>query len=103
MGFSPKGNNYFIFNFFFSLKEKAEGNTKVILIYDATHEKLAKFRHVTPSFVRDLAYVVETIPNRVQAAHILNAPSFVEPLINFAKTFIKSKLVQRVSFKMEIV
>ena len=81
-----------------------EGNTKVIVICDCQGEKLARVKTITPSFVRDSIRASEAFPIRVQAFHFVNVPVFFEPLINTAKSLMRtSKMASRVRINVLLI
>nr|CAH7768952.1 unnamed protein product [Callosobruchus chinensis] len=74
-----------------------EINLGDILIIDLANVKAGHVVKFTPVHMRKASIIIEKVfSNRIKGIHIINAPAFVEPVINVLKSFLKQKLLNRI-------
>lgn len=69
----------------------------IVCVFDYKGLGLHHLTQLTPFVIQRLIHIVqECYPVRVKAVYVVNSPPIFDMLFSLAKTFLKSKLVQRV-------
>ncbi|CAH2010049.1 unnamed protein product [Acanthoscelides obtectus] len=68
-----------------------------ILIIDFADIKVGHVMKFTPIHMRKASIILEKVfSNRIKGIHMINAPVYVEPVINLLRSFLKQKLLNRI-------
>ncbi|KAG5886250.1 hypothetical protein JTB14_020814 [Gonioctena quinquepunctata] len=68
-----------------------------IYIYDLKNLKIGTISQVTPTIVRNASIISQKVfNNNIQQIHLVNYPSFMEPLLTVSKQIISSEVARKI-------
>lgn len=90
---------YAVFSLYIYFWTNDFGPGKIIMIVDCKAVTITNGRELTPVLVKQWIEMLQNaLPIRMQAIHIINIPTFLEYICNFAKSLAKKKLAERMYF-----
>ncbi|XP_074030265.1 retinol-binding protein pinta-like [Leptinotarsa decemlineata] len=81
------------------VRMKEDYNVGDIMVYDFKHLNLEHLAQCTPTHIKNYTTILEKAFNsNIKQMHLINHPSFAEPVINLARKLLNPKVAQRFFF-----
>ncbi|XP_023024466.1 retinol-binding protein pinta [Leptinotarsa decemlineata] len=81
------------------VRMKEDYNVGDIMVYDCKNLNLGHLAQCTPTQIKNYSTILEkAFNNNIKQIHLLNYPSFAEPVINLARRLLNPKIAQRFFF-----